>query len=39
MWHVGEEEKYTQGFGGEPEGKKPVGRHGRKLRNIKMGFK
>ena len=39
MWHVGEEELYTHGFGGESERKKPVGRPGRKWKNINLGLK
>jgi hypothetical protein len=39
MWHVGEEEKYTQGFGGNPEGQGPVGRPGRKWKIINTGLK
>jgi hypothetical protein len=28
VWHIWKEQKQVQGFGGEPEGRRTLGRHG-----------
>ena len=40
MWHVWEEERCIQGFGGEPEGRRPLGRPKHRWEdNIKMDLR